>query len=303
MRRLRAYYYAFFCVLALYIASALLIPPDPKTAAKYNLSGLHIRLLVLAVVIPVILIWVAAFYGYIRLKYYSVVIKKSREGTALGYIAQGLGWLAFGLPALSIISSTLNYISRTHSRLAPTSTIVQNYLNLGLYLIAFIAISKGAYRLIEYVKKKPDNTEQNTWVIMHIVLAVVYTYLVINRPLYSEGQKSIYYLPNWLILSTLVIPYLFLWYSGLRSAYRIQFFSKTVKGSLYRKAISNLASGLSFIIISTVVLQFFSTLSARVDRLSLLPLIILIYILLIVIAIGYLLVARSAQKLKLLEEV
>jgi hypothetical protein len=303
VKRTRLYIIVFFALISLYLLIALLLPPDPAAAARYHLSLLQIRILSLSIVVPILAIWSALFYGFITIKRYVELIQHNTDGKALLDITKGLQWLTFGLPALAIINSLMNYYARVHTDFKPASVIIQNYQSLILYLISFVFISRGAYSLSRYVQKKSNPGEQRVWVLLHIVLSVVYTYLILNRPIHAAGQRQVYYLPNLIIITTLAIPYLILWYMGLHSAYRIYFYAKTVKGILYRRALAYFAVGVSFIILSTIVLQLVTTLSARLDRLSLAPLLLVIYLLLILISVGYIIVAVGANRLKRLEEV
>lgn len=303
MKKNRLYASVFAVLVGIYVLITVFTPLDPAVSTKYGLSHLKLRILILTITVPLIAIWAVAFYGFIRLRQYATLIYDRTDGKALHKISRGLEWLAYGLPAFSIVSNITNYQARMHPGFKPVSVITQNYLNLIIYFVSFAFISRGASMLVQYVKKKPNYGEQHVWVIIHTVLAVFYTFLILDHPIYTNGLKEIYYLPNWLLLTTIAIPYLLLWHLGLRSAYKLNFYRRTITGELYRQALSALSQGVLFIILSSISIQIITTLSARVDRLSLAPLLIFIYTLLIFISLGYFFVALGANRMKKLEEV
>jgi hypothetical protein len=234
---------------------------------------------------------------------YADVVKRAPEGEGIDIIADGLKWLAYGLPFYSIVSNSFNYVSRYHAGFRPSAVILQNYLTLIITFTGFTIIYKGARCLVNYLRKRPNLSEQNYWVFGMIALSTVYSFFILNRPLYTDTSQRIYYLPNWLVITTIAIPYLFMWFLGLRAAYWIYFYRMNVKGRLYQRALGNLAVGLMWVILSSITLQFVTTLSSRLDRLSLAPILMLVYALLILISVGYLFIAAGANRLKKLEEV
>lgn len=303
MPKFRLYTTVFAVLLGIYIVFALFLPPDPTAVEKYHISAVQVRLLTLTLVIPLLAIYCAAFYGFIRFRMYADVVKREPEGEGIDTIADGLKWLAYGLPFYAIFSNIFNYYARAHVGFRPAAVIMQNYLTLIITFTGFTIIYKGAGRLVRYLQKKPSNREQNYWMFGMIILSTVYSFFILNRPLYTDSARQIYYLPNWLIITTLAIPYLYMWYIGLKASYWVYFYQANVKGRLYQRALANLAIGLMWVIFSSIILQFFMTLSNRLNNLALAPLLITIYVLLILISIGYLLIAAGANRLKKLEEV
>jgi hypothetical protein len=133
-----------------------------------------------------------------------------------------------------------------------------------------------------------------------VVVGVFYSYLVVNT---DNRLLSLYHLPLVVVLLTLVIPYIYMWYTGLLAAYKLYLYRQKVAGIVYRKSWGMLAFGISVIIGIQIVLQCIVTLTTQVNKLSLGWLLIFIYALLILIAIGYALIARGAKDLQKIEEV
>lgn len=302
MIKSRLYAILFAALVGAYLGLSLFLPQDPAVAARHDLSFLQLRLLSLTIAVPLTFIWCAAFYGFITLRRYAGLIYKSVDGKALMNIANGLQWLSLGLPFMAVINSLLNYYSRINPDFTTEALVIRNYVTLVIYFVSFIFISRGAYMLVNYVRKKPEYGEQNVWVMLHIILAVFYTYILVG-PINNGADTALSFMPDWLMLTTIAIPYIFLWYTGFRSAYRLHFYGRMVKGAIYQRSLSNLTLGILFIILSTILLQLLTSLSAQIERLSLTPLLIIVYLLLAIIGVGYFLVAAGAKSLKQLEEV
>ena len=95
----------------------------------------------------------------------------------------------------------------------------------------------------------------------------------------------------------------FVWFIGVLAAGDIYAYNHKIKGLVYKNGVGLLALGTAFIIFASILLQYLVTLSARLLQLKLTPILVIIYPLLIVISIGYILVALGAKKLQRIEEV
>lgn len=102
---------------------------------------------------------------------------------------------------------------------------------------------------------------------------------------------------------TIIVPYLYAWFMGLMSCYEIIMYSQRIKGLLYKRALNRLAGGIGAVIGSSIFIQFINVVYAYKTNSSLGPLLILIYLLLVVEAIGYILIANGAKNLKRIEEI
>jgi hypothetical protein len=118
-----------------------------------------------------------------------------------------------------------------------------------------------------------------------------------------ELRDNVYHMSIWLILATVVAPYVFMWSMGLMAAYETYLYRKKVAGVLYQKSLSLLALGLGWLIVTSILFQFVTTLSARLTQLSIYWILIIIYSLLLVLSVGFILVALGAQELKKIEKV
>jgi uncharacterized membrane protein len=80
-------------------------------------------------------------------------------------------------------------------------------------------------------------------------------------------------------------------------------YAKKIKGLLYKRALNRLAAGIATVIGSSIFIQFINIVFAYKNNGSLGSLLVLIYLLLAVEAIGYILIASGAKNLKRIEEI
>lgn len=295
----------FVGVAILYLLLNVLLPANHATERLYHLSSLQYHVLILLVIAPVLFIWFLAFYGYAKIKEYASLIQDTPEGPALTNIANGMMWLAWGLPIPAFISLLVTAIANNHPGFQATATIVSNYANLIIPVVAFSILSSGSRQLVERQKLFISSARTKLLVLLFVVLGAVYCYLVFHnvdtaRP---ADAKNPYYLPSWLFLLTLVIPYLYAWFIGLLAAYELRLISRHAAGVLYRRAFDLMSRGLAITVAASIALQYLGSALPRRDvALSLGYVLVLIYCLLVVIGLGYGLLAYGANKLKKIEE-
>lgn len=295
--------YIFIGLIALYAILLLLVPADPKALAQYNLSETSARLIALAIALPLVAIWVVAYCGYIGIRDYAQAVRGSQEGRAFTWLSKGLCVATISLPIASVAASLCSYATQRNPTLVPTATILRNYGNVALAMVAFFFIGKGAEELARHMKKKSNMVDNQLWTIGFMALASLFSWLVVSHsPAVATGDAVVYYLPDWLVVSTLVILYLYVWYRGIIAAYSIYFYQKKVQGVLYKRALSLFSRGIAVVIFTSMLLQFLTVFTAQIRRLNFTPVLILVYMLLVCYAVGYGLIARGARKLRTIEE-
>lgn len=269
---------------------------------------LQARLLSLSVVIPISFIWFLAFYGYSVFRDYARVIQKAKDGRAFSEISTGLAILAVGLPVSTIISSLTRIMTRSRADLIPALTVMNHYVTIALTVFAFWYIHKGALRLQKLTSEQPGGRDWSLLLSGFVGLALTYVYLVFANPARNSSELSlngqaIFYLPDWLIVMTIILPYLYVWYIGLASGFYVNYYQKKVSGSIYKQAFRLLALGIIGVIISSILRQYITATGNLLADMRLAPLLVIIYTLLMAIALGFVLIAMGARKLKHIEEV
>jgi magnesium-transporting ATPase (P-type) len=282
---------------------ALLPEPPAKVLKQYGLTHSSYYLVIFPIVVLLVLIFLAGFYGSLTIKKYSSAIRDSHDGRAMNLISNGLLVLALSLPVTSVVATISGLIERNHLSMMPALTIFNNYLGLVFMGLSFMLITIGAEWLYEIVRAKISPWPQKVWVLAFIIFSTLYTYFIVFQATQPGAAQKIYYLPHWLLLISIVIPYLYIWYRGANAGYCIYEYRQNVPGKLYKSALNLLAGGIGLVIISSIASRTITTLSTKLTSLHLTPLLIIIYALLALMGGGFLLIALGARRLIKIEEV
>jgi hypothetical protein len=172
-------------------------------------------------------------------------------------------------------------------------------------LVAYLLIGRGTRSLIEHAKFRLSSNESRLIVLAFLILGVAYCFFTFQKlNLHSlTATDNPYYLPGWLLITTIIIPYLYAWFSGLLAAYEMLVYGRNVTGVFYRRGMQLLAAGLVGIIASSVIIQYIRTVVPRAGHLSLNTTLLMINIIYICMAIGFVLIIIGANRLKKIEEV
>jgi hypothetical protein len=279
---------------------AIVLPPNTSVIQTYNLSDTEYHTLMVLVALPMVAVWFAAFYGYIRLVAYARIVRGHREGKAFTHLAQGVKWLAWGLPACAIVTSVFGGIAHTTEEVGSAAIILSHYAYLTVAVLAFSAMASGARELADIHRKLPTKIMLRTALIGFIVLAVIYTHFTMKS---VGSHTNPYHLPVWLILFTIIVPYLYAWMMGLVAAFQIGAYRRSVSGLLYKRALSMLASGTIVVIVAAIAYQYVTGSSGYLRRIHLNGSLLLIYLILLGYGIGFVMVALGAERLRKIEEV
>jgi hypothetical protein len=300
----KALVYLFIALAVIYAAVVLILPIDPVVLERYDITETGARLLNLTVILPAEAIWFGALYGYIRLKSYARLIGGSAEGSPFNRLADGLGILALSLPFRGVVSAVMNHLTVNDPGLETVATVVPNYIGLAFSVVSFMLIASGAHGLLTSLRNRgPGSPVSNYAVLALILLSSVFTWLILSGPAGSTSEAEAYQSPAWIVILTLAVPYLFAWYQGALATYRLYVYKSRVEGHLYREAFGNISAGIGLILFLSILIQLITTISERLNRLELTPVLLLIYLLVLLYAVGFGLVAKGAKKFKKIEEV
>jgi hypothetical protein len=298
--RVRSKTFVTFIILATLYASINLIAAPPQTSLQhYHVTSTTLRLANITVILPVIAIWFTGLYGYQKLQAYTRYVRDHKEGQRLMELSRGIMILVWWLPITSTLSAALNLYARWHSSFLAAATIFNNYLSLLFPLAAFWFISHGSRSLSELSRERPSQRNIHIMAAGLIVGSVLYGFLLANA---REHLWTIYHTPLWIVMLTLAVPYVFTWYLGLTAAFDIHVYTRKVKGLIYRKGWNYLALGVVWIIVTIVVLQYVTAVSAKLSDMSLGWILALVYAILAIMAVGYVFIALGAKKLTKIEE-
>lgn len=292
-------FYGYVVSLVIYSAIVLVPRPSPLILRQYQITAARLRLIDITIIIVLAAIWFAGFYGYGKFRDYTRLIHGTKDGAHVDQLSKGLLLLVLWLPISSIISSALSYLALRHTSWLPASTIINHYVGVILPLAAYVFISLGARGLSRLARQRPSFLATNLLTILLIYTVIVYIRLVATTP----GRALVYQMPMWPILLTLVAPYAYMWSIGVVAAYELFLYSRKSPGLIYRKSWRLLAFGFGWLIVTSIAFQYLTTLTTRLQHLSLYSLLVIIYALLAVLSVGFVLIAFGTRKLQKIEEV
>lgn len=307
MRKPDKIFILYILLSVIYVVLNLTVPFQEHVLTRYGLNAQQARILQLSVYLPYAVIWFTAFWGSSRLKKYALMIERSKDGKALSSIADGLTLVAISMPVNAILSTVTAYARTYWQDAVPLLTISTRLVDIAFSLLAFLMIYKGATSLLNIIKTKTRSIYEYLFLSLFLVIGTTFTFLTLKSPFRQfpdpETGRAVYYMPDLLLLITIIIPSLFIWYMGLSAAYMVQAYRQNVKGVLYRQTLGFLASGLLFVITSRILMRYLNSVSQVLDNASLKFILIIIYLLLLVTAAGFVLIARGTKNLKKIEEV
>jgi len=296
-------YIVLFAILTItYLAEAFLPKPSKVFLAHYHLSHTGYYELIIPLVIILVVIWLISLYGSVKVKNYARLIKESKDGQGMDLIADGLLVQTISLPVVSNISYFLNHIAGNHPRLQPTMTIIVNYVSLGLMALALAYIFVGSTKVCNLVPGRVRQLPHSLWQAVFITASSLYAYFIIIEPIHHPLDRRVYFLPDWLLVVTIAVPYMFFWYLGIRGAYNLFLYRRNTKGSVYRSSLSYLAAGIAVVVLASIITRIITSLATRITTLQITPVLLIVYGFITIVGIGYILIAIGAKKLKDIEE-
>ncbi|HVX24452.1 MAG TPA: hypothetical protein VG992_03885 [Candidatus Saccharimonadales bacterium] len=299
----------FIVLIGVDILITYLTPVSHATLVKYHLSATQYHVLITLILLPLIIIYLAAFYGFSAMQTYVDRIKRDKDGKALQYVVNGLKVMVIGGLVSGDISTLLSYEAKHHLGITKAQIIFSNYSTVAITLAGLSFIYVGAVHLCQLTRKRFPNNGTLIYNLGFIALASVFTDLFVghlagNRhiPLTATTHAA-YYSPNWLLVIGLLVPYLIAWYLGFLAIYLFRFYRKNIGAPIYERALRYVSFGLGLVISLSVVAQVLTIFTGQVQNLSTSSLILAIYALIVLIAAGYVPIAVGAKRLLAIEKV
>ncbi|MDB5169372.1 MAG: hypothetical protein JWO41_728 [Candidatus Saccharibacteria bacterium] len=289
----------------LYLLLVSIFPANADSMTQYGWSSTEYHTIYLMIVIPMVATWFAAFYGYNWVRSYAKSIENTAEGDSYRQLANGVGWLALSLPVPTIASLILNSIANAHPGFHASAIIISNYIALILPLFAFAVIGNAARMLTATASIRISLAGARSVIFMFVLLGVAFCYLILKHfDLGSPASNNNpYFMPIWIMLLTIIVPYLYAWFVGLLAAYEFSVLATKTRGVLFSQALKLFALGLVTVIGSSIVLEYISSAAPRSGHLELNGRLLATYVFRIAAGIGFLLIAQGARRLRKIEEV
>lgn len=302
-KRRERIYFLFFIAASIYLILTFMAPLAPN---RFGLDTAKTHLLQATIVLPVVAVWLTAVFGAERFRSYSNTIKKHRDGQAFNKIAVGVALLVISFIGNGTFGALRAWARR--DGWIEGFTITANYLSAFLPLLAFGLMYIGSVELRRLIKKKTSDRLSNT--ILMLVLGAV-AVLHISTLMNYEYRNSTpdpatynsFYLSDNLILLTLALPHLIAWGMGMKAAVNIWKYQQQVKGVIYRFALFRLALGTLLVTGFSVTLQMLIAFSTYFSSASLASILVVLYVIILFYAAGFLVIASGAKRLTAIEKV
>ncbi|HSX41638.1 MAG TPA: hypothetical protein VLF21_03395 [Candidatus Saccharimonadales bacterium] len=297
-------YVAGLVAAAVYTTVSFVTPQNPN-ATNYGLSAGDIRLLILSLLIPIFIIWMLAIYSSLGVSRYATLLRETKEGGNFRRFADGVLILVFSL----IVGSMISAFNSAMVQLGAGAgwRILSEYVAVFLPLVAFFQIFRGSQSLVRANQHKSLRRNRQAAALIAVVMTAVYALTLFGNSYRSDtpdiNKFSSYFLPDWLIILTIVLPYGITWLLGLLATTNIMEYRLRVKGVIYRQAFSSLAIGLATVVVVSIMGQFLTAVGPALAAMGLSGILGIVYFLLLIIAVGYGFLARGARQLSKIEEV
>jgi hypothetical protein len=300
---------AIIVLLVLWLGYAVLsfLAPPAASSSRYGLTLTQINLVRLTIVLPLLFIWLTSLYSVVHFHRYARIIKNSPEGSAFRKITTGLWMLLLVIILPSLVNAVANFYPNSQAA-AQFSTVIRNYISVVFYLVGFWYLWQASLDFLRSVPGvEPSMRDRNYSLSGVAILVLLLTWFILHNPFRTESVdpvvRATYYLPDPLIFLTIVIPYGLIWALGALTIINFRTFTKHVSGLIYREIFSSVTLGITTTLLLLIGLQFLSQANAALGHATFSVILIIIYLLLLAIAVGYLLIARGARKLTVIEEV
>lgn len=302
-------YYGLLVILAtLYLIVSFTTEPNPFVLARFHMDATQFRLLSLSIALLLVLVWYAAFYGLIHLTKYANKIKDSPDGNGFRWLAAGTTVIVVGLPLNSLVSTILSRGIPIDLISQATATIISTHLAILFPLVGFFFVVIGSYKLIKTLKKvRISSVRLMTVTGILITISAFYIYAALHNPAREvavpPALTATYYMQDWLIITTIIIPYIFMWTCGFYATLWLRAYEQSVGGVFYKRALKKLNKGFLIVILTSILLQFLTAAVTSIFAWQIGTIALLVYILVFIIGIGYLSIALGSKDLSKLEEI
>lgn len=298
--------YVILPILVVYFSLVILLPANTAAMQTYHLTTSTYHILLFIVQLPLIATWLAAFYGYYKLRQYTLTLSGTPEEKGFVQLTRGFQWLAWSLVIPMFWTLISGGIANKHPNFHPTATIIGNYAYLFFPLLAYTWVANGAEALLTHSGHNSAVTRQYKPVLaLFAILGALYGYLAFRQLDLGSPQSANnqYFLPAWLLITTIVIPYLYAWFIGLSGAFMLTTIAKHTKGVLYHQGLTLIAGGVTLVIASSIGAQCIRSVIPHSGHLALNFVLVVIYLFYLIIILGFGLIGLGAHRLKKIEDI
>jgi hypothetical protein len=282
----------------IYAALSLLAPVRNNT---FHLTKLELSAIQLTIILPILAIWVIAIFGAATFKRYAGLIRKSADGSALNLISNGLLLVVTYFILQGILGALPNYLVGTPA-LKPV-IIINNHLPMLVSVAAFGLILAGALKLRGITSRRMSTGGLTAIVFPYAVLGAIYAWNFYHSvPLATVNGIPKFAVPGKMPFFTLALPYIAIWLMGVLAVTIVAEYARTVNGKVYRLVLKDLVRGLSGVLAFSILVQVIQLSAGLFRHMAIGGVLIVIYIILVLYAVGFIFIARGARKLMMIEQ-
>lgn len=297
------YYGLVVAAWLVYILLTILAPASQNT--QVQLSEMARLVLTATLLIPYMLTWLIAVVGWYHFSRFASDTERKHTRNYVGFrlISRGLGILIIDLISIPLISAART-VWATDGNAAATLTILSNYFHIIIPLAAFGCLFLGSRKLVQSshyaVAVRSTMLPSLVATSLFTVLFTIAVFGNTSRQVATEaGRFASYYIPDLLIVLTIIVPLAATWFVGLQAVLQIERYVHSLLQAKWRRAIVNLFHGLLAVISSAIILQAITAFgSEQLQQVSLALIIVIIYLFIILQAVGYLFIRASAKQLR-----
>jgi hypothetical protein len=288
-----------------YLGLSLYAPISPG-AQSLHISAMVLAWVKITVALFYLFVWLGGSYSVLTIESYTRSLTDGPDQQAFDYIKTGIFILISTLILAVLLGSIRSYLPNQASW-NPAFVIVTNYLNVLPEVLAFLYFFIGIRLLSHQAQPEPLSLRSYffyslpLFLLAYLWLEIIFsnsTRMVATSPM----TTATYYLPDSLLILTIVLPSILGWILGLAATTRLYNFHHKVNGTLYRQALSSLVFGFVSVVIASILFEALQALgSHRLLDFGLQKLLVMIYLFILVQGVGYFLMARGARRLHKIE--
>ncbi len=281
----------------IYAALTLYAPEHGNT---YHLTRSDIGLLDFTFMLPILLIWLLAANGAASFKRYAGMIRGSADGRGLNTVSIGLLLVVAYFVLQSLLGSMPAYL--VSDKYIDASVMVLNHVPLIVAMVAYGFILAGALQLRRLSIRRLRVSGLATIIFPYCLLGIIYAWFFYHQlPLASMDGEPRFAMPDKWPFYTLALPYIVTWLAGILSITMIAEYARTVRGTIYRRALRSLVRGITAVLGFSIILQLLELSATTMVKWTLGPILVFIYLLIILYSLGFIFIARGASELTLIE--
>ena len=184
--------------------------------------------------------------------------------------------------------------------------IFKNATDIIFNLVIFYLFYQGSRHLISTLKSNQGIGKLTKQILLLDALAgSAFVYLVFQNPYRTISTSTLiiptYALSDVIILTTVVLPYIISWMFASLAVLNLLYYSRNVKGQIFKTLFKALATGFGMVIILNVTLQMISQFTNYWANSTLQMILLVIAIILLALVAGYWQVGKAARELDRIE--